>query len=174
MLTHCPKCEGPYTYPASKKIPLGQLNQRFDDLEQQLNYVHQSIEHDYMEQGREVKESCHTRIFDLMRDYQDAWGLFMDWLRSLGDPTLVIDEKGNAIASYSNNTARIYLIKINHLLYQSLQELAQASHWLGRASRGNIKDVDDLLNASVALQSARDRVRDHLQEIRFAATTRFD
>ena len=179
---HCKACGCEFTshhhdgnlFGSNKPLEVWVLNEKFNELEKQLTLVHQSIEHDYIEQGREVKGTCHTRIFALMREYQDAWGLFMDWLQSNGDPTLVVDEKGNAIARYSNNTARIYLIKIHYLLYQSLQDLASASHWLGRTSRGDIKDVDDLLNASVALQNARDRVRNHLQEIRYAATSHFD
>lgn len=179
---HCKVCNCEFTshhhdgnlFGLNKPLTVWAFNERYDELEKQLTLVHQSIERNYIEQGREVKRSCHTSIFALMREYQDAWGIFMDWLQSHGDPTLVVDEKGNAIASYSNNTARIYLLKSHYLLYQSLQDLANASHWLGRTSRGNIKDVDELLNASAALQNARDRLRDHLQEIRYAATSRFD
>jgi hypothetical protein len=176
---HCKVCYCEFTshhpdgnlFGSNKPITVWALNERFNELEKQLTLVHQSIERDYMEQGRDFKGSCHTRVIEYLRDYQEHWAMFMHWLKCHGDPTIITDDNGSIRAKYSYGIASLYLIKHSHCLYQSLQDLANASHWLGRTSRGDHNDIDDLKNASVALQNARIRVREHLQGIRSAATS---
>jgi hypothetical protein len=55
-----------------------------------------------------------------------------------------------------------------------LVRLAQACHWLGRTSRGDQNDIDDLKNASIAVQNAREEIAANWEQIRIAAISRSD
>jgi hypothetical protein len=55
-----------------------------------------------------------------------------------------------------------------------LVELAQACHWLGRTSRGDNNDIDELKDASVAVQNARENIAKNWAMVRNAAISRSD
>ncbi len=155
-------------------ITIQEMNRMLDTLEQDLKVVHQNIEREYMRLGRESKAEVSYAVFEYLRDYHTAWDLFLDRLQRYGDPTLVVGHDGRIAASYSNNTARIYLVKNHSPIYWLLIELAQACHWLGRTSRGDQNDINDLKDASVAVQNARENIAENLKKICIDATSRFE
>ncbi|WP_146185736.1 hypothetical protein [Limnohabitans sp. 2KL-1] len=150
-------------------IPIDQMNRMLDDLESDLHNARQKIEREYMRLGRETYETGNFEIIQIMCTCHDAWANFLDRLQERGDPTIVLGPK-NVMARYSNKTARIYLIKQNMEFYMLLADLAKASHWLGRTSRGDNKDIDDLKNASIALQNTRQDVAEYWSRVRRVAT----
>lgn len=155
-------------------ITIHEMNRMLDTLEQDLKVVHQNIEREYMRLGREVNPAVSYNLFEYLREYHTAWDLFLDRLQQYGDPTLVIGHDGSIAARYSNNTARIYLIKNYSSFYWLLAELAQACNWLGRTSRGDNNDIDDLKDASIAVQSAREAIAKNWEMVRNAAISRSD
>lgn len=152
-----------------KGIPIDEMNRMLDDLEFDLREVHQNLEREYMRLGRETHGAANLEIINIMGSYHGAWDHFLDRLQLRGDPTIVIGPKG-VVARYSNNTARIYLIKSHWEFYMRLTDLANACHWLGRTSRGENTDIDDLQNASVALQNARQDIAEYWSRLRRVAT----
>jgi hypothetical protein len=155
-------------------ITIQEMNRMLDTLEQDLKVVHQNIEREYMRLGREVNPAISYSTFEYLRDYHTAWDLFLDRLQRYGDPTIVVGYDGRVVASYSNNTARIYLVKNYSSFYCLLVELAQACHWLGRTSRGDKNDIDELKEASLAVQNARENIATNWAMVRNAAISRSD
>lgn len=155
-------------------ITIQEMDCMLDILEQDLKVVHQNIEREYMRLGREVNPAISYSTFEYLRDYHTAWDLFLDRLQRYGDPTVVVGHDGRIAASYSNNTARIYLVKNYSSFYWLLVELAQACHWLGRTSRGDNNDIDELKDASVAVQNARENIAKNWAMVRNAAISRSD
>lgn len=155
-------------------ITIQEMNRMLDTLEQDLKVVHQNIEREYMRLGREVTPAISYSTFEYLRDYHTAWDLFLDRLQRYGDPTIVVGYDGRVVASYSNNTARIYLVKNYSSFYCLLVELAQACHWLGRTSRGDNNDIDELKEASLAVQNARENIATNWAMVRNAAISRSD
>lgn len=152
-------------------ISIEEMNHMLDDLESDLKAVRQDIECEYMRLGREAHEADNFKILGIMRMHHEAWALFLDRLQARGDPTIMIGYDGNIMARYSNNTARIYQIKMNSEVYWLLTDLAKACHWLGRTSRGDKNDIDDLKSASIAVQNARQEIVLNWARIRKAATS---
>lgn len=150
-------------------IAIDEMNRMLDELESDLRSVYQNLEREYMRLGRETHEAANFEIIKIMGAYHGAWDLFLDRLQLRGDPTILIGPK-NVVARYSNNTARIYLIKSHWVFYMLLTDLAKACHWLGSTSRGDNKEIDDLKNASVALQNARQAIAEYRNRIRRDAT----
>lgn len=160
--------------PLNQVIPIHEMNRMLDELELELKAVYQNVERECMRLGRETCETGNFELINLMRTYQQAWALFLDQLQSRGNPTIVLDDNGNIMAQYSNNLARLYLIKNNYEIYEQLADLAVACHGLGRASRGDTKGIDELQNASINLQNARQKISKKWKEIRKLATTYLD
>jgi hypothetical protein len=127
-----------------------------------------------MRLGREYKTEISYAVFEYLREYHIAWDLFLDRLQDCGDPTVIVGHDGSITARYSNNTARIFLVKNHDQFYPMLVRLAQACHWLGRTSRGDQNDIDDLKNASIAVQNAREEIAANWEQIRIAAISRSD
>lgn len=148
-----------------------EMNRMLDNLESDLEAIHQDIERAYMRLGRETYESGNFEIFDLLKNYHSIWALFLARLQDRDDPIIVIGHDGAALARYSHSTARIYMVKMDSLLYWSLKDLAKACHRLGRASRGDTKDIDELKNATIELENARQKIKQDWQNFRVAATT---
>lgn len=155
-------------------ITIQEMSCLLDTLEQDLAAVHKYIEREYMRLGREVKSEISYAAFEYLRNYHTAWDLFLDRLHRYGDPTVVVRHDGSIAARYSNNTARIYLVKNYSSFYWLLVELAQACHWLGRTSRGDNNDIDELKDASVAVQRARENIAKNWAMVRNAAISRSD
>lgn len=151
-----------------------EMRRMLDSLEQDLKAVYQHIEREYMHLGREHQVEVSYAVFEYLREYHTAWDLFMDRLQNYGDPTVIVGHDGVIKARYSNNTARIYLIKNYHCFYGLLVELAQACHWLGRTSRGNLFDIDELQDASIAVQKARENIVENWKKICTDAISRSD
>jgi hypothetical protein len=155
----------------NRRIPIDEMNGMLDRLESDLNAVHQNIQREFMRLGREYKAEVSYEVFEYLREYHTAWDLFLDRLQYYGDPTVIVGHDGSITARYSNNTARIFLVKNHHHFYSMLVELAQACLWLGRTSRGDQNDIDDLKDASIAVQKARENIAENWVQIRFAATS---
>jgi hypothetical protein len=155
-------------------IPIEEMNRLLNNLQAALNDVHKCIQYEYMRLGRSVNAKVNYRFFYCFRDYHTAWDHFLNELHQYGDPTVVIRHDGKIAARYSNQTARIYLIKNHSSFYRLLAELAEACHWLGRTSRGDSNDIDDLKNASVAVQNARENIAKEWERIRNAAISQSD
>lgn len=159
---------------SNRCITIEEMNRIFNNLESDLNAVHQNIQREYMRIGREVNPAISYNLFEYLREYHTAWDLFLDRLQQYGDPTVVVRHDGSIAARYSNNTARIYLVKNYSSFYWLLVELAQACHWLGRTSRGDNNDIDDLKDASIAVQNARENMAKNWAMVRNAAISRSD
>jgi hypothetical protein len=157
-----------------QRITIQVMHRMLDDHEQALKEVHQNIEREYMRLGREYKAEVSYVVFEYLREYHAAWDLFLGRLHYYGDPTVIVGHDGKIMARYSNDTARIYLVKNYYQLYGQLVELAKACHWLGRTSRGDQNDIDDLKGASIAVQHARENIAENWKQIRIDATSRFD
>lgn len=156
------------------RIQIDRMNSMLKDLESDLNAVHQNIQREYMRLGREYKAAVSYSIFEYLRDYHTAWDLFLDRLQRYGDPTVVVGHDGKIMARYSNSTARVILVKNHDHFYPMLVRLAQACHWLGSTSRGDQNDINDLKNASIAVQNAREEIAENWEKIRIAAISRSD
>lgn len=156
----------------NQNITIQEMNRMLDDHEQALKMVHQNIEREYMRLGRECKAEASYAVFECLREYHTAWDLFLDRLQYHGDPTVIVGHEGKIMAKYSNNTARLYLVKNHYQFYSLLVELAKACHWLGRTSRGEQNDIDDLKDASIAVQKARENIAANWKKIRIDATSR--
>lgn len=153
-----------------KGIALGRLVQIFKELEGDLQSVHQDIERTYMGFGRNPTGTKMAHITDVMARYHLAWMTFLDRLQAEGgEPITVLDPKGFVRAQYGQGLARLYFIKNLYHLYSLLGDLAEASESLGRASNGIKNDIDDLKNATVALENARRAIRENFQMIKDAA-----
>lgn len=161
---HCKACgcdfisdeNGLPAAPHKQVITTQEMTYLLNDLEQDLKVVHQNIEREYMRLGRESKAEVSYAVFEYLRDYHTAWDIFLDRLHQRGDPTVVVGYDGRVVASYSNNTARVYLIKNYSSYYLLLAALAQACYRLGHASRED--NIDELKDASIAVQRARENI----------------
>jgi hypothetical protein len=179
---HCKACgcdfisytDNLFATPQNRRIPIEEMNRMLKNLEADLNAVHQNIQREYMRLGREYKTEISYAVFEYLREYHIAWDLFLDRLQDCGDPTVIVGHDGSITARYSNNTARIFLVKNHDQFYPMLVRLAQACHWLGRTSRGDQNDIDDLKNASIAVQNAREEIAANWEQIRIAAISRSD
>lgn len=154
-----------------QRITIQVMHRMLDDHEQALKEVHQNIEREYMRLGREYKAEVSYVVFEYLREYHAAWDRFLGRLHYYGDPTVIVGHDGKIMARYSNDTARMYLAKNYYQLYGQLVELAKACHWLGRTSRGDQNDIDDLKGASIAVQNAREEIAENWKHIRIAATS---
>ncbi|PUE55707.1 hypothetical protein [Limnohabitans parvus] len=157
-----------------QSITVQEMNRMLDTLEQNLKAVHQNIEREYMRLGRDCKAEVSYAVFEYLREHHSAWDLFLDRLQYCGDPTVIVGHEGKIMARYSNNTARLYLVKNHYQFYSLLVELAQACHWLGRTSRCDQNDIDDLKDASIAVQNARENIDKNWKSIRTDAISLFD
>ncbi len=179
---HCKACgydfisdeDGLPSAPQKQRITIQEMNRMLDTLEQDLKAVHQNIEREYMRLGREYKAEVSYAVFDYLREYHTAWDLFLDRLQHYGDPTVIFGHDDKIMARYSNNTARLYLVKNHYLFYSLLVELAKACHWLGRTSRGDHNDINDLKDASIAVQNARENIAENWKMIRMDAISPSD
>lgn len=157
-----------------QRITTHEMLRMLDDHEQALKEVHHKIEREYMRIGREYKAEVSYEVFEYLREYHTAWDIFLNRLHYYGDPTVIVGHDGKIMARYSNSTARMYLVKKYDHFYWLLVELAQACHWLGRTSRGDQNDIDDLKGASIAVQNARENIAENWKKIRIDATSRFE
>ena len=176
---HCKECGSDFIAYTNEKlnihqgksIPIKEMASLLDELETTLKALHQEIEREYMRLGRETQDANYFEIFGIMRMHHEAWLFFMDNLHRTGDPTIVLNYDGKIMASYSNSTARMYLIKNNYDFFYLMGNLAKACHWLGRTSRNEKNDIDDLKNASIAVQNARQEMANKWKEFASLALT---
>lgn len=157
--------------PLNQVIPIHEMNRMLDNLESELKAIHQDIEREFMRIGRETLEIGNFEIINILRMHHEVRALFLEQVQGRGDPTKVIDHDGKIIARYSNDAARIYMTKMNSEVYWSLTDLAKACHRLGRASRHDNTDIDELKNASIAVQNARQQITQNWQNFRVTTTT---
>lgn len=170
---HCKACGYEWLECAdeeTKGIALGRLVQIFEELESDLQSVHHDIERTYMSFGRNPTGTKMVHITNMMARYHLVWMTFLDRLQAEGgEPITVLDPKGFVRAQYGQGLARLYFIKNLYHLYNLLGGLADASEWLGRTSNGIKSDIDDLKNATVALENARQAIRENFQMFKDAA-----
>lgn len=150
-------------------VTLNEMEAMLKELEGRLHEAHQDIEREYMRFGRAPHRTDMTSVIKAMRIHHEAWALFLANLQGRGDSIVVLNNAGETMARYSMGTASIYLVKNLMEIYMLLEDLARASQWLGRTSRGDKDNIYDLKDASIALENARKNIRRNWRSIRDAA-----